>query len=59
MQRSFIFASWLFDISGGYHLMLMIGIPFALFGSLTMLSIGHYPERAEEETAGAAKVSPV
>lgn len=52
-------AGWLFDISGGYHLMLVIGIPAALFGSLVMLSIGHYPERADEKTAGAAKAAPV
>ncbi len=40
-------AGWLFDISGGYQLMLTIGIPLALFGSLVMLSIGNYPERVE------------
>jgi len=46
-------AGWLFDISGGYHLMLVIGIPLALFGSLVMLSIGHYPEVAEEKAPAA------
>jgi MFS family permease len=50
-------AGWLFDVSGGYHLMLTIGIPAALFGSLVMLSIGHYPERAEKEAPGAGHAS--
>ncbi len=47
-------ASWLFDISGSYRLMLTIGIPLALIGSLVMLWIGGYPELAEEERAGRA-----
>jgi MFS family permease len=52
-------AGYLFDISGGYHLMLTIGIPAAIFGSLVMLSIGGYPELATEETVGAEQASPV
>jgi MFS family permease len=51
-------ASWLFDISHGYQLMLTIGIPAALFGSLVMLSIGHYPElRRDESAAGPASAT--
>jgi MFS family permease len=50
-------AGWLFDISGGYQLMLTVGIPLALFGSLVMLSIGHYPELADKEGAGTGQAS--
>jgi hypothetical protein len=50
-------AGWLFDISGGYHLMLTIGIPAALLGSLVMLSIGGYPELSGKDTAGAGEPS--
>jgi MFS family permease len=50
-------AGWLFDISGGYQLMLTIGIPAALFGSLVMLSIGHYPELVDDEAPGAGQAA--
>jgi hypothetical protein len=37
--------------------MLTIGIPAALFGSLVMLSIGHYPELGSKEEPGAGRAS--
>lgn len=50
-------AGWLFDISGGYQLVLTIGIPAALFGSLVMLSIGHYPETVGRALPAAGQAS--
>jgi hypothetical protein len=49
-------ASFLYDLSHGYHLMLTIGIPTCIFGSLVMLSIGGYPKTIGKP---AGQMSPV
>ncbi|MBV9331128.1 MAG: MFS transporter [Alphaproteobacteria bacterium] len=45
-----LFGGFLFDISGSYRPMLMVGIPLAFLASLLMLSIGHYPEVVRQRT---------
>jgi predicted MFS family arabinose efflux permease len=46
-------ASYLYDLSHGYHLVLTIGIPACIIGSLVMLSIGGYPKTIGRPVTGA------
>jgi hypothetical protein len=50
-------ASFLFDLTGSYQLLLTIGIPTAILGSLVMLSVGGYPDPARLDAAGASQPS--
>lgn len=39
-----VFAARLYDVSGDYHLLLLVGIPMSIVASLMMLWVGAYPE---------------
>lgn len=50
-------ASYLYDLSHGYRLVLTIGIPACVIGSLVMLSIGGYPKTVGQGSA-SGQMSP-